>query len=223
MRSILELFGKSPFGPLHKHMEKVLECVREVPSLFEAVKEEDQEKVEEIQGKISHLEFEADQIKNALREHLPKSIFLPVNRQDLLEILAAQDTISDCAEDVAVLLTFRKMTLPPELDQDFSNFLGEVVQICEMARELSEGLEELRVASFAGPEADKITNMINELSLKEHETDRLQHFLVKQLFTLEGKISPVELMMWLKVLNKLGDLANYSERMANRLRLTLSR
>ena len=223
MRSILELFGKSPFGPLHQHMEKVLECVREVPAIFEAVKEKNQQKVEEIQGKISHLEFEADQIKNALREHLPKSIFLPVNRQDLLEILAAQDAISDCAEDLAVLLTFRKMTLPLELEQDFQNFISRVIEVCEMARGLSEGLEELRVASFAGPEADKIINMINELGLKEHEADRFQHSLVRQLFTLEDTISPVELMMWLKIFNKLGDLSNFSERMANRLRLTLSR
>ena len=46
---------------------------------------------QKIVDEICRLESEADEIKNDIRGHLPKSIFMPVDRRDLLEILILQD------------------------------------------------------------------------------------------------------------------------------------
>jgi len=223
MRSILDIFGKSPFGPIQEHMKKVRECVDRTGSLFEAVFREDQEAVETIAREISRLEYEADQIKNELRDHLPKSIFMPVNRSDLLSVLSSQDTISDVTEDVAVLLTLRKMTMPEAIREDFSRFLEHVLNTFHQAAEIIEELDVLVEASFGGPEAEKVMQMIDRLGVLEHETDKIEKIVIRKFFEMEDQMKPVALFWWLRLLKNVGNIANASEKMGNRLRLVISK
>ena len=51
-----DIFGKTPFKPLHKHIEQVKECADQLKPLIEAFISGDYEKVEEIANNISHLE-----------------------------------------------------------------------------------------------------------------------------------------------------------------------
>ncbi len=87
----MQLFGQSPFKPMQEHVRIAIECANEVPTLFEAVRAGDKGAVELSREKIYALENKADEIKNELRTHLPKSMFMPVDRRDLLEILDLQD------------------------------------------------------------------------------------------------------------------------------------
>ena len=100
MRAILSLFAKSPFEPMKAHMEKAHECAKRIEPLFAAVLSKDQEAVKKIADEISRLESEADEIKHDIRNHLPKSLFLPIDRRDLLEILHIQDAIADIAQAI---------------------------------------------------------------------------------------------------------------------------
>ncbi|MBK5095414.1 MAG: DUF47 family protein, partial [Deltaproteobacteria bacterium] len=102
-RTIFDLFAKSPFGPMQDHVNKIMECVRLIPDLFRAIEAEDEEQIKIITEKVQKAEFEADEIKNQLRSDLPSTIFTPVDRDDLVDILSYQDHISDVAEDVVVL------------------------------------------------------------------------------------------------------------------------
>src|SRR2546428_11702228 len=99
MLTIAKLFGKSPFAPLQTHMEKVSCCVSELPVLFQAMMDQDMEAIQQISDTISRLEHDADLTKNDIRNHLPKSLFLPVDRGSLLEILSLQDALADQAEE----------------------------------------------------------------------------------------------------------------------------
>jgi uncharacterized protein Yka (UPF0111/DUF47 family) len=58
-------------------MRVVLECAREVPPLLEALSAGDQETVNATKERIFEREHAADEIKNELRIHLPKSLFMP--------------------------------------------------------------------------------------------------------------------------------------------------
>ena len=92
---LLKLFGQSPFKPLQEHMRVAVQCANEVPGLCEALFAGDREKLVAIRDEIDRLESSADDIKNRLRAHLPRSFFLPVDRGDLLEILDLQASIAD--------------------------------------------------------------------------------------------------------------------------------
>lgn len=223
MRSILSIFGKSPFGHLQQHMRKVKECVDRIVPLMEALIKRDYDEVEKEASLISKLEHKADLMKDIIRNELPKNIFMPVNRGDLLTVLSCQDDISDTAEDVGVLLTLRKMVLPKELESDLNVFLNKVMIVCNQAFTIMEEIDDLVETSFRGLEAEKVIKMIDELGTMEWEADKKQLILAKKLLAMEDSLKPLDIFMWMKIFEKIGDLANDAERMGNRLRLMLSK
>ncbi|MFQ5901784.1 MAG: TIGR00153 family protein [Thermodesulfobacteriota bacterium] len=223
MRSILSIFSKPPFAHLQQHMRKVKGCVDGVIPLIDTLLNEDYEGLEGEAKKIVKMEHEADIIKDNIRNELPSSIFMPVHRGDLLEVLSCQDDISDTAEDLAVLLTLRKMALPQELKPDLKMFLDKVIAVCHQAFTIIEEMDELVETSFRGREAKKVLNMIYELGTMEWKADEKQFELLKKIFDMEDKFKPIEIFMWMKIFGKIGDLANNAERMGNRLRLMLSK
>ena len=54
-------------------------------------------------------------------------------------------------------------------------------------------------------------------------TDHKAIDLLTELFAHEGEIDPVSLMIWHRLIRWVGDLANYSEKVGNRLRLLIAR
>jgi hypothetical protein len=219
----MQLFGQSPFTPLQEHIRIVLDCANEVPGLFQAALEHDLPKVELIRGTINTLESEADDIKNELRAHLPKSMFLPVDRRDLLEILDLQDSIADTAEDIAGMMFVRHMTLPEEMHEPLMDLTNRCIDACNHLGKIMEALDELIGTGFRGPEADKIMYMIDELNKIETDTDIHALRLMRLLFENEQEIGPVLTVMWDRVIHWVGDLANLAERAGNRHRLLIAR
>lgn len=219
VRSILTLFAKSPFTPLIQLSDKVEECCNMVPVLFDAFFEGDYEAVRGISEKISHIEHEADVIKARIRDELPRTIFLPVDRRDFLDVLSALDAIADCAEDVGILFTLREMEPHEQLIAPLKSLIRRVMATVAAACEVVRVLETVAEAGFEGREAKRMLAMIDELGRLEHEADLVQDDLARRLFAMEDEIKPGSLYIWNKIFNKVGDMANHAERMGNRLRL----
>jgi predicted phosphate transport protein (TIGR00153 family) len=217
------LFGKSPFTALQVHMRVVLECVNEVPPLFEALARGDKEAVISAKDKIFEREAEADKIKNELRNRLPKSLFMPVDRRDLLDVLQMQDSIADTAQDIAGLLVERPMDLPDFMQEPMPVLASRCVDVCKMSAKIIEELDELLAMGFRGREANRVEEMVGELNLLEDETDDLGLELTRLLFRHEDEIKPVSVMMWYQLVQWVGDLADYAEKVGDRLRLLIAR
>lgn len=219
VRSILGLFAESPFGPLQELAQRVQTCAHEVPALFDALFEGDYEAVHKKAEEISDLEHQADLAKDKVRDRLPKTIFLPVDRRDLLDVISILDAVADCSEDVGILFTLRRMEPHDELVEPLKKLLRRVMKVVDKAVELIDRLDVLVDAGFQGPEAARVQEMIDELNRLEHEADIVQDDLARRLFSLEDEIKPGSLFIWNKILNKVGDIANTAEKMGNRLRL----
>jgi predicted phosphate transport protein (TIGR00153 family) len=223
MSPFMQLFGQSPFKPLQEHMRIVVQCANEVPGLFEAVHAEDKDKVEEFRNKIYAFENQADAIKNELRTHLPKSMFMPVDRRDLLEILDIQDSIADTAQDIAGMMVVRDMQLPETIHDPILVLTRRCVDACNQLAMIMEKMDELVETGFRGPEADKVMYMIDELNKIESDTDVLAITVMRRLFQREDEIGAVSTIMWDRVIHWIGDLANFAERAGNRHRLLIAR
>jgi predicted phosphate transport protein (TIGR00153 family) len=217
------LFGQSPFKALQRHMRVVLECMREIPPLFEALAAGEQDRVRALKDRIFEVEAEADTIKNELRSHLPKSLFMPVDRRDLLEVLQMQDSIADTAQDIAGLLVERPMELPDFLKEPFLALARRCVDACEQSGKIIEELDELLAMGFRGREATRVEEMVEELNRIEDETDQLGLELTHRLFEHEDEIKPVSVMMWYQLIQWVGDLADFAEKVGDRLRLLIAR
>jgi predicted phosphate transport protein (TIGR00153 family) len=221
--SILDLFAKSPIKPMQEHMKAVLQCVEEVPRMFEALCAGDHDAVAERARRIDDLEGEADRVKNDLRAHLPRRLFLPVDRRDLLEVLDLQDTIADRAQDLAALVVERRMTVPEPMQDPLLDLVKAVVQTCRQSAAIIQELDELVELGFRGREADRVQYMIEELNRQETESDRLESRVRREVFELESTIPPVTVMMWYQVIEWIGDLADHADKVGNRIRLLIAR
>lgn len=221
MLTILRLFGRSPFAPLQSHIESVAQCVHRLPNLFDALEKGDTVAVEATAHGIAELEHGADLIKNDIRNHLPKSLFLPIDRANLLEILSIQDSIADKAEDIGVVLTLKSIELLPSFKEDFFLFLKKNIETFDKAFLIIKELNDLVESSFGGIEAEKVRKMVDEVAYKEHEADLLQRQLLKSFFKAEDQMTYVTFHQWERIFECTGAISNLSESLANRVRMTL--
>lgn len=219
--NILNLFGRSPFASLLAHMEKVSTCVHLLPQLFDALEQRDYKNVEELSNKIADIEHQADIAKNDIRNHLPKSLVMPIDRGHLLEILNIQDKIADKAEDVAVLVTLKTIELLPVFKDEFMKFLRLNMETFDGARRIIKEMHELLESSFGGLEAEKVCAMVEEVSYKEHEVDMIQRQLLKKIFSTENEMTYTSFLLWQKICQAVGEISNLSENLAFRVRMTL--
>ena len=221
MRTIAGLFGKSPFTPLQRHMQSVRECIDKVPVLFEKLEKNDFEGISRTAKEISNLEHVADLTKNDIRLNLPKGLFLPVDRGNLLEILSLQDSLADKAEDIGMLLTLKQVKLPEDLKILFKTFLAKNLEAFQKANEIINQLDELLEYSFGGREAIKVNELIDEVAFKEHEADKIQHELVKSLFNLNLSIPFQDFILLKQLIGEISSISNLSEKLAYRIRIML--
>jgi predicted phosphate transport protein (TIGR00153 family) len=141
---IAALFAGSPFKPMQEHMTIVNDCVAQVPDLFDALIANDEESLKRVAAEIFAKESQADKIKNQVRLHLPKSLFMPVDRRDLLEVLEVQDSIADTAQDIAGLLLQREMAVPDDMQADLRALIARCVDACKQSHAVIGELDELR-------------------------------------------------------------------------------
>lgn len=221
MLTIARLFGKSPFAPLQTHMNKVANCIEKLTKIFECLAHGDLDKIERLVADLSSLEHEADLTKNDIRNHLPKSLFMPIDRSQFLEILSVQDSIADIAEDIGITFTLRRIDHLTEFQKDLSLFYNKSAEVFWNAKRIIEEIDELLESSFGGIEAEKVKSMVEETAYKEYEAFVLQRQLLKRLYTEGDSLSTPSFTHWLRIVEAVGHLAKQSERLANRIRMIL--
>jgi predicted phosphate transport protein (TIGR00153 family) len=217
------LLHKSPFKPIQEHMRTVFSCVSLLQPLFEALHAKDYEGIKKIAEQIDELETAADKQKSTFRLNMPKTLFLPVDRRDLLKLLHDQDSLADNAEEISQILISRDMEVPEAIKDLLNILLVKTLAICTEAKLIIEELDELVEVGFAGREHDKVINMINALRKSEHDIDQILHKIRRILFTIEDNLPPVSAMFWYKIIDLLGDMSDLAENMSDRLLLFLSK
>lgn len=217
------LFGRSPITPLQEHMHRVYKGVKHLIPLVEGMIESDHKKVLRAQEEIINGEHDADVMKRELRTHLPKGLFMPVDRRDVLDVLLRQDMIVNQAKDVASLIEGRKMQLPEEMNKPFLAFTNRCVDTVKQALQTINELDELVETGFRGLEVDRVEEMLVELGAIESETDTMQDELRKTLFKLESSLSPVDVIFTYRLIDWVGNVADNAERVGSRLSLMLAR
>ncbi len=222
MLNPLKLFGHSPFGPLVDHARKVHECVLLVKPVAEAIIAEDAARLEELHKRVSSIEYEADQIKDQVRENLPHRYYLPVDRDDLARFLSSMDKIADDAEDFAVLATFRPLRLPKELHTEFLALADKAVAVSKCLLGVAVQLADIQKGGFTGPGAKEVLKRISEVCQMEFESDNINRQLARHAYGMMD-LDPITLILLDKLCRSLGKLADHAENVGKNLRLMITR
>lgn len=224
VRNIFKIFARSPFGPLTEHLKKCGETASRVPEIMESLKAGDSARAKELAKEVMVLEHEADVIKHEIRDHMPKTLFLPVDRRDLMRLLSAQDDLADMVEDLAYVVTLKPgLAVPPELLEELDRVVKLVMECVQKAMTIGETLDNLLEDGFAGPEADRVIELIKNIGQHEHEADKRQYKFSQKLMEIGDSMSHVDLLLWVQIIKNLGRIANATEKYSKELRNILAK
>lgn len=217
------LFGRSPIGPIQEHMQVANDAAQLLPTFLEAAQADDWELAAEVFRRIGEAEEAADKLKRSVRRHLPNSLFLPVPRTDLLELVTIQDHVANTAKDIAGLMLGREMRFPEKLEKHLLEFARACTATCEQALVAIRELDELLEVGFTGREVVRVEGLIKELDKLEGRTDKQSKALRARLFKLERKLYAVDVMFYYKVIELLAGLADSAERVGHRLQILMAK
>ena len=222
MQSLNQLFGESPFKHMVDHVRKIHQCVKLIRPIAEAIVAGQTEKLRALQDDMSRTEYEADLLKDDIRQNLPRRFFLPVNRDDILGFVRQLDRMADDAEDFAVVSTFRKLDIPADLQPDFMALVDKVVQVSEMLLDVAEDLAQLQKESFEGPEAERVMTKIQQVCHMEWESDKLSRRCARHYYSAPG-LDAVTIILLEKLCKALTGIADHAENVGKNLRLMIIR
>jgi predicted phosphate transport protein (TIGR00153 family) len=217
------IFGKSPVRPLQEHMAKIITCVTELTPFTKAVLKNDVEAMMTHYKNIVMIENEADELKKELRMRLPSTLFMPIDRRDVLEVLTMQDMVAGSVRDVAGLIIGRNMQFPKSMAKTYKKLVKRCIDASKQAHVAISELDELIETGFGKVERKRVGRLLIKLDVIEQHTDELQIQLRGELFKLEADLNPVDTMFLYKVIENTGAIADRAQRVGSRLQLMLAR
>ena len=218
-----KIFGRSPFVAMQEHMDIVNQCVQQLSPFFKAILKEDHAGAKEVYREIGKLENRADVLKKKLRLQMPKGLFMPVERRDLLELLLVQDKAANQAKDIAGLIVGRKMTFPKAMTDLLPQYVKRCEDACKQAKTVINELDELVETGFAGKEIQVVASIINQLDIIEKDTDKMQIKIRAALMKVEKDLPPVDVIFYYKIIEGIGDVADIAQRIGSRVELMLAK
>lgn len=121
------LSRRSPMDGLVKHYDKIAECIQIINESIECyVTGGSCKEIEELTRAIGEVESEADGIKRNIRNHLPRNLFMAVDKTLFLNYTGKQDNILDSAQDALDWLAMRPLAIPDEYQRDLVLLLDGV-------------------------------------------------------------------------------------------------
>lgn len=216
------IFGESPFSHLVEHARKIHECIGLLRPIANAIIAGDTSRLRELQHTMSSTEYQADQIKDRIRQNLPRGFFLSVNREDILNYIRQLDRMADDAEDFAVVATFRRILLPQPLQPDFLALVEKVLQLSNVLLEVAELLAALEKDAFEGPRAEMVLKKIEDVCHMEWESDKLNRQFARLCYSTPD-MDAVNILLLEKLCGALTGIADHAENVGKNLRLMIMR
>ena len=218
-----KLFARSPVRPIQDHMATVIRCTQLLKPFIDAALCGDWKLAEAKYNEISEIENLADEQKKEIRMHLPKSLFLPIPRIDLLNLVSMQDRIANTAKDISGLVLGRKIVIPGEISNEIADFIDSSVAVSVEAKHIIDELDELIETGFGGKEIKLIEKLINNLDDLEGSVDQIERDVRARLHEIESGLNPIDVMFLYKIIELIGNLADRAQKSGDQLHIIVAR
>ena len=209
--SFLSLLAESPFSGLQEHMEVDNKASEALKSFIKSAVESDWKTAKEHRETIVKLEHQADEIKNNIRNHLPKSLLMSVSRQDVLDLVFTMDGIPNASKDISGVMIGRKMVIPEQMSKQFTDCVNSAIRATHQACNAIKKVNEMQRSGFGGKNASELYDLVAQIEQLEQENDELEILLRNELFKIEKDLPPVDVIFLYDIINKIGILADISQ------------
>jgi len=204
-------------------MGAVQSCVALLQKLLEASIAADWQSADAMAQEVNSSKQDADEIKRDIRMHLPRSVFLPVARTDLLELVSIQDQIGYNCKQVAQLLLLSKPSFPGDLGPAIAGFCSATLKVSESALATINELDALLETNFKGREAVFVEKLIDQLQEMEAQSEEGKSAIQGQLRKLGDSLNPVDVIFHYKLIDLLADIAHSARKAGSQLLMFMAR
>ena len=209
--SFLGMFAESPFAALQEHMDVGKKATVALQNFLSSAKASSWDTASQYRQEIVDLEHAADEIKNKIRTHLPKSLMMSVSREDLLDLVYTMDAIPNTAKDISGIIIGRHLEIPDQISNQFDSFSKGAIKAAKQASIAIEKVDEMQKSGFGSGDVNLLQELVSELEKLEHDNDELEAALRNDFFTIEKDFPPVDVMFLYDIINRIGSLADISQ------------
>ncbi len=134
---------KSPFSELLEHYKSLKDGVALIPEALKLYEEGDFDGFLKIKAEVDKLENKADMQKRDIRNHMPKYLFMPVDRTVFFQLTRSQDNILDFGQVALNWLAIRKIEIQETLHKDLDDYLSGVITSVDLLGPALESVVEM--------------------------------------------------------------------------------
>lgn len=219
---ILQTLRKSPFDGLLEHFDSVKKGISVWEKTVKYYIDGDYRNFQKNFALVDKYEQQADHIKGNIRNHLPKFIFMPIDKGDFLMLLKETDNILDAAKDVVILMDMRETKIPDNLKKEFNTVIKKALEPVDTLKQAMDMLKTILESSFGGKPREEIKKYIHKIHKLEHESDVIEKKISKRLFNAKD-LDPLSVIHLLKLVDRIGNIPDHAENAGDRIRAMLAR
>ncbi len=219
-----KLFAKSPFKPLIKHAEVVIQTVETLEKAINLWEAGDYESAKKYAVEVDRLEDIADRIKEEIRDSLSSKLFMPVNREDILIYLHMQDKVADAAEDTAKwLLVMEPNTISSEIKTTLKEMAEESIRVAKLVYKAIVQMDTVIESGFSEREIENEYKLIKEIEGVENRIDELDTRLMRLVFQNAKEMNWGVGIYILNIARTLSNISDKAKDAAERIRLMMNK
>ncbi|TDF39652.1 TIGR00153 family protein [Alteromonadaceae bacterium M269] len=223
MSNIFGIFARSPIKPIEQHADLTASCCEKLGELFFSTLDPDPKASEEIVNEIFSINKAAKAIDRELLIHLPRGLFMPFDRADILGILRQLNRILAKVKEVSLHVHGRQLRIPDDMQPSFKAYLELMQSAARKAQSSIDELDELLQTGFAGREAKLVESKIRELNALDEDADDMKLKLIKQLHQYESSLDANHTIVTYRVIDWLSDIIHGTQEIGGRLLLMLAK
>ena len=174
---------------------------------------------EDLTRTIDEIENHADVIKRNIRNHLPKGLFMAVEKPLFLNYTKFQDNILDSAQDALHWLAMRKVAIPETIQKDLIYLLDAVARTTVL---LGPALK-ATIALVHGESLDRdgTKECYRKVRAERENVRKLKNDLQKKVYAMD--IDFKDIYQLLHFIDCLDDMGHNTENCADHLRAMIAR
>lgn len=219
--SIFSFFPKeSPIRDLIKHYDFIEKGSKLIPETFACYAEPKKSKdFDSLKQQVDEIEEQADRVKRKIRNHMPRGIFMPVDRTIFFNFTRSLDDVLDCAQDALNWLSIRHVKVPSFLRKDLDDYLQNILVSVKILRPALEGTIEIVGGGTANRE--EVKTLCRNIILHHDEVGAQKRAIIAKLYNAD--IPFKDMYQLLKFIEEMYDSSHNTERCSDMLRAMLAK
>ena len=156
----------------------------------------------ELQEELTQAEEHADAIKRNMRNHLPRGLFMAVDKPQFLNYLSKQDNILDAGQESLDWLSMRNMVIPKEFRKGLVDLILEITKIVTLLEPALRSTVDLINGDDSDREQTK--TLYRNVRQQHRHVSRRCHALIAEIYNTDMDFKDiyqlihfVERMLWI--------------------------